>query len=113
MLDETSYTAALYVYAGAAILFVLVLATWLYRRWSPGWASLLVLLAAALLLTPAFPREGVATMAPALVVVGFALFTDGYDAAQHAIKPLATMCALAVALTVLLRFTLFRRRPGS
>ena len=32
-------------------------------------------------------------MAPALIVAGFQLFTEGYEAAQHALRPLAFMSA--------------------
>jgi len=112
VLDETSYTAALLVYIGSATLILLCLAWWLGRRWRAGWAALAVLLSAALLLTPAYPKEGVHTMAPALVVVGFQFFTEGYEAAEHALRPLAAMCGAAVVLAVLLRLTLFRQRSG-
>lgn len=111
MLDEPTYHFAIYVYAGAALAYVLVLALWLYRRWSPGWASAAVLLSAALLLTPAYPREGVETMAPALIVAGFQYFTAGYSAAEHALRPLASVCGAALVLSIVLRLTLFRRRP--
>ena len=42
---------------------------------------LLVLLSAALLLTPAFPQPGVDTMAPALIVAGFEFLLNGPEAA--------------------------------
>lgn len=109
MLSEDSYLTALYVYAGAASALLLCLVWWLRRR-GPGWVALLVLLAAALLLTPAYPKEGVATLAPALIVAGFQLLTDGYEAAAHALRPLGFMCGLAVVLALLLRLTVFRRR---
>lgn len=109
MLSESSYLAAIYVYTGSAGVFLLFLIWWMRRR-SAGVTALLVLLCAALLLTPAYPREGVATLAPALVVAGFQLFTEGYEAAQHALRPLGFMCGLAVLLALLLRLTLFRRR---
>jgi len=113
MLDETSYHTMLYVYLGSAALAVLLLAWWIGRRGSRAWAALVSLLAAALLLTPAYPREGVDTLAPALIVAGFQYFTAGMDAAVHALRPLGTMCALAVTLALLLRFTLFRQRSSS
>ena len=90
---------------------LLYLAWWLSRHWRPGWVALVVLLGAALLLTPAFPKEGVDTMAPALIVAGFLLFTDGFEAAQHALRPLGFMSGLAVVTAFLLRLTVFRRRP--
>ena len=110
MLSESSYLTAIYTYVGAASVMLLYLAWWLSRHWRPGWVALTVLLGAALLLTPAFPKEGVDTMAPALIVAGFLLFTDGFDAAQHALRPLGFMSALAVAVALLLRLTVFRRR---
>ena len=110
MLSESSYLAAIYVYVGAACALLLCLLWWL-RKWGAGWIALVVLLAAALLLTPAYPKAGVATLAPALIVAGFQLFTEGYEAAEHALRPLAFMSAAAVVLALLLRLLVFRRRP--
>ena len=109
MLSEESYLTAIYVYLGAAGLILLYLAWWLGRSWRPAWAALVVLLSAALLLTPAFPKEGVDTLAPALVVAGFQILTEGVEAADHALRPLAISCGIAVVLAILLRLTLFRR----
>lgn len=113
MLTENSYLTAIYVYVGAAVLMLLCLAWWLRRRWRAGWIALTVLLGAALLLTPAYPREGVQTLAPALVVAAFRFFTEGLPAAEHALRPLAATSAAAVVLALLLRLTVFRprRRP--
>ncbi|NND69255.1 MAG: hypothetical protein HKN19_16815 [Halioglobus sp.] len=113
MLTESSYLTAIYVYTGAALLALVYFAWCMRRRWRAGWLALVVLLGAALLLTPAYPREGVDTMAPALIVAGFALFTEGFAAAEHALRPLAFMSGLAVVLAIILRLTLFRRRPGA
>jgi hypothetical protein len=110
MLDEQTYMIAIYLYAGAACLVALCLAWWVGRGWGPGWGTLFSLLAAAVLLTPAYPAEGVDTMAPALVVAGFLVFTDGPEAAQHAIRPLAYFSGAAVVLAVLLKLVFFRRR---
>tara|TARA_R110001599_G_scaffold325504_1_gene537673 strand:- start:43975 stop:44331 length:357 start_codon:yes stop_codon:yes gene_type:complete len=106
----------LYVYIGAALAVMVYLAWWLSRHWRPGTVVLCVLLAGALLLTPAYPREGVETLAPALIVAAFQLLTEGLDGAMHALRPLAFMCAAAVVLTLLLRLSIFRnsgneRRP--
>jgi lipopolysaccharide export LptBFGC system permease protein LptF len=79
------------------------------RRWPNGWSALLVLLAAALMLTPAYPREGVETLAPALIVAIFQLATEGMVAAEHALRPLLFACIAALVLTLLLRVTLLRR----
>ncbi|MCR9104793.1 MAG: hypothetical protein NXI15_05835 [Gammaproteobacteria bacterium] len=110
MLDETSYMAAIAVYAGAALLGILLLCFWL-RRYLPVARNVaLGLLLCALALTPAFPREGVDTMAPALVVVGFQFLTGGLDAAMHAVRPLLFMCGAALVAALLLRITAFRKR---
>lgn len=113
MLSETSYHVALAIYLGAGVLAVLLLAWWLLRRW-PGFPSLLlVLLCAALLLTPAYPRDGVSTLAPAAIVAGFQMSTEGVGSAQHALRPLAAAALCALLLALLLRFTLFRRRRAA
>ena len=58
MLTEGSYFTAIYIYSGAAVMIMLCLAWWLGRRWRSAWVVLVVLLAGALLLTPAYPKEG-------------------------------------------------------
>lgn len=110
MLSESSYLTALYVYIGAALAMMLLLGWWLRR--SPGIALLAVLLCGALLLTPAYPRDGVETFAPALVVAAFQWVNEGMEAAMHALRPLAFLSLAAVVLALLLRLTLFRRRRG-
>jgi len=111
VLTESSYLTAIYVYTGTALMALLYFAWCMRRRWSAAWIALVLLLGAALLMTPAFPREGVDTMAPALIVAGFALFTEGFEAAEHALRPLAAACGLAFVIAIILRFTLLRRRP--
>lgn len=109
MLTESSYLFAIYVYVGAAGLALLYLG-WMCRRFPVALVSLIVLLGAALLLTPAFPREGVDTMAPALVVAGFQLFTEGFEAAVHAIRPLAYASGLALIVSICLWLVVLLRR---
>jgi hypothetical protein len=110
VLSESSYMTALYVYIGAALATMLLLGWWLSRHWRAGTVALWVLLAGALLLTPAYPKEGVETFAPALIVAAFQFLTEGLDGAMHALRPLAFICALAVVLALLLRLSIFRIR---
>ena len=110
MLSESSYLTAVYVYVGAACVMLLYLCWWLGRHWRAGWVALVVLLGAALLLTPAYPKEGVDTFAPALIVASFQLLTEGFEAAEHALRPLGYMSALAVVLALLLGLTVLRGR---
>ncbi|MCB1706114.1 MAG: hypothetical protein KDI17_14715 [Halioglobus sp.] len=110
MLDEQSYLTAIYIYVGAAVVMLLYLAWWLSRHWRPVWVSLVVLVLAALLLTPAYPKAGVATMAPALIVAAFQIATEGLDSARHALRPLVFMSGIGVVIALFLNMTLFRRR---
>jgi len=110
LLSESSYLTAIYTYVGSAVIMLVYLAWWLGRHWRPGWVALAVLLAAALLLTPAFPRTDVDTMAPALIVAGFQLLTDGYAAAEHALRPLGFMSAFAAVLAFILWLLFLRGR---
>ena len=113
MLTEESYLAAIYVYCGAAVLALLLLVWWLRKNWRPAWLVFGFLSGAALLLTPAYPQSGTDTLAPAAIVAGFQLLTDGLESAQHALRPLLFMLALAAVLSLFLRFTLLRNRRGS
>ncbi len=108
LLDESSYLTAMYVYCGSACLAILLLLWWLRRSWRPAWLAFAALVAAALLLTPAYPQEGVDTLAPALVVAAFQFLTYGQEAAEHALRPLGFMLGLATLLALVLRFTVFR-----
>ena len=111
MLSESSYMTALYIYVGAALATMLYLSWWLSRHWRAGTVALFVLLAGALLLTPAYPKEGVETLAPALIVAAFQWLTEGMEGAMHALRPLAFTCQVAVVLALLLRLSIFRN-PG-
>ena len=110
MLTESTYLLGLYLYLGAAGTLVLYTAWWSWRSWRPFWAALVVLIMAALLLTPAYPGPGVATLAPALIVAGFQLMTEGPEADQHAIKPLLFMLAVGSTIALLLQALVFRKR---
>jgi hypothetical protein len=110
VLTEESYLTAIAVYCGAAVVALLMMLWWLRKSWRPAWLALGFFVGAALLLTPAFPEAGSDTLAPALIVAGFQLLTDGVESAQHALRPLLFMLAVAVVLSLLLRFTLLRGR---
>ena len=113
MLDESSYLDALYLYVGAACAFIVYMGWILKRYWSAAWVSFVVLLVAALLLTPAYPSPSISTFAPALIVAIFESLINGVDAARHAIKPLMFMIGLSFVVSLLLRFTLFRKTSAA
>lgn len=108
MLQDQSYLTALVVYSGSAVLAVGALFLWLRRSWRPVWRWLLLLTGLALLLTPAYPYEGVDTLAPALIVAAFQFLTAGPEAAEHALRPLGASLGLALLLTLLLRIFFLR-----
>ncbi|HEY6131409.1 MAG TPA: hypothetical protein VIV27_05285 [Halioglobus sp.] len=110
MLNESSYLTAIYIYVGSAGVMLMYFAWWLSRHWRPGWVALVVLLMAALLLTPAYPKAGIHTMAPALIVAAFQISTRGVEAAEHALRPLVFMSGVAIVIALLLSITVFRRR---
>lgn len=111
-LDE-GYLLAMAVYAGSALLALGAMFLWLRHSWTPVWRWLLLLTGLALLLTPAYPYEGVDTLAPALIVAAFQFLTAGPEAAQHALRPLAAALTLALVLTLLLRITVLRQPRGA
>ncbi len=112
MLNNSAYLTAIYIYVGSATVFIVYLAWWLGRHWRAGWVTLVVLLMAALLLTPAYPKTGVHTMAPALIVAGFQFMTTGVEGARHALRPLVFMSGGAVIIALLLSMTIFRRKKA-
>jgi hypothetical protein len=113
VLSESSYLTAIYIYVGSAGVLILYVGWWLSRHWRAAWVTLAVLLLAALLLTPAYPMEGVQTMAPALVVAAFQYLTAGPEGAAHAVRPLIFMSGAGVLITLLLKMTIFRRRKSA
>ena len=110
MLNDSSYFTAICIYVGSAAILIMYIGWWLGRHWRAGWVTLVVLLTGALLLTPAFPRAGVQTMAPALIVAAFQYMTAGVEGARHALRPLIFMSGAAVFIALLLTLTIFRRR---
>jgi len=110
VLNDTSYFTAICIYVGSAAVLIMYIGWWLGRHWRAGWVTLVVLLLAALLLTPAYPKAGVQTMAPALIVAAFQFMTAGVEGARHAVRPLIFMSGAAVIIALLLSITVFRRR---
>jgi len=110
VLDDSSYFAAICVYVGSALILIAYIGWWLGRHWRPSWVALVMLLLAAILLTPAYPRPDVHTMAPALIVVAFQVLTEGLPSATHALRPLVLMSGGAVVIALLLGMTVLRRR---
>jgi hypothetical protein len=110
MLTDSSYLTAIYVYLGSAGVFILCAGWWLSRLWRPAWVLLVMLLLAALLLTPAYPKPGVETMAPALVVAAFQFITGGTPSADHELRPVIFMIGVAFLIALILGVTVFRGR---
>jgi hypothetical protein len=110
LLNNHSYFTAIYIYVGAALVLIAYVGWWLGRHWRASWVALVMLLLAALLLTPAYPKAGVHTMAPALIVAAFQVMTTGVPGAMHALRPLVFMSGGAVIIALLLGMTVLRRR---
>jgi Na+/melibiose symporter-like transporter len=110
VLNNSAYLQAIFIYVGSATVFIVYLGWWLGRHWRASWVTLVVLLLAALLLTPAYPKSGVHTMAPALIVAAFQIMTAGVEGANHALRPLVFMSGAAVVISLLMGMTVFRRR---
>jgi len=110
VLNDSSYFTAICIYVGSAAVLIMYIGWWLGRHWRAGWVTLVVLLLAALLLTPAYPKVDVDTMAPALIVAAFQFLTAGVEGARHALRPLIFMSGAAVVIALLLSMTVFRRR---
>jgi hypothetical protein len=91
---------------------LLYLAWWLSRHWTWTWVALVVLVAAVLLLMPAYPRAGATTLAPALIVAAFQFMTDGAEVAIQTLRPAALLSGAAMVLVILLRFAVFRKKPA-
>ncbi|MDP4918036.1 MAG: hypothetical protein NWR12_09970 [Haliea sp.] len=109
MTGQPDIIFATVLYLGASLLSLLTMFWWFRRLISPAWRWLLLLIGMALLMTPAYPYEGVSTFAPALVVVAFQMLTNGPEAAAHAIRPLVAALGLAFGLALLLKLTVLRR----
>ncbi len=114
MLNAESYELAWMAYAGATLGALLVLYFGFGGFLSRGPRLCLVLVLGALALTPAHPAPDVQTWAPAIVVAGFELLTDGVDAAMRPLRSVIAAEAIVVALCLLgwLLSRLLRREPA-
>ena len=112
MLTETGYTGALIIYVLATLAALILFNVWFLRRAHWGLRCLLSLPLAALLLTPAYIRPDAITLAPALIVALFQGFSQGPEAAEHAVRPLLlfTAAALVAGFVLFLVAKLLRRR---
>ncbi len=109
MLTDSSYLTAICIYVGSAAIAIAYVGWWLSRHWRPSWVALVMLLMAALLLTPAYPKAGVQTMAPALIVVAFQFMTTGVQGAVDALRPVVFMSGGAIIVALLLGMTVLRK----
>ena len=112
MLTAESYQMAWLAYVGATLGALLILFFWT-RNWIPqGLRLVLVLVLAALALSPAHPAADVQTWAPAIVVAGFELLTNGVEAALRPLRSVLAAEAIAGALCLLgwLLLRIARRR---
>jgi hypothetical protein len=114
VLTEESYRLAWAIYLVGALGFLLLLRHWLHSHISAGWLVTLLLVLAALLLTPAPAASDSESYAPAWLVAVFDLLTHGAEALMRAAEPLLLMLLLAIALSLVfnvLSVVLFRKRP--
>jgi len=98
VLTETGYALGLGAYVGGGTVLALCTSRWLLPRAASISGGVLLGVVLALLLTPALPRPGMETFAPALVVALFQWFTNGPEAAEHALRPLGLALALGAGL---------------
>lgn len=113
MLTDSAYLTALLVYSLSAVAAVLLLIFWLLRGRSLAVKALLSLPLLSLLVTPALIEPGADTFAPAIVVALFQWFTQGQEAAAHALKPLALFTGLALGLGLVLALIFVFLNRGS
>lgn len=107
MLTNDSYMIAWLIYALAAVGALLLLNLWLRNSLGGVGRFNLLLVLAAMVLTPAYPDTVVETWAPAIFVTGFDLLTHGPESAMRALRPILVMVALSLVICLVL--TLLRR----
>ncbi len=114
MLTDESYQMAWMVYIGAGIAALVYFYFLLGPRLSAALRLGIVLILAALVLTPAHPAEDIATWAPAIFVSGFELLTNGPEAAARPFRSLLAAQGIAVALCLLIWVVQrLRRKPAT
>ncbi len=113
MLTDTSYLYAISTYLVCGILLAFLLA-YFSRNWlSRSLRAPCFLIFLGIFLVPAYPADGVQTMAPALVVAAFQFFTYDFDAASHAFRPLGLglFFSCFVSLLMLISRAIFSKKP--
>jgi len=101
MLTQSAYLTALAIYLAAGLLTAMIVALWVRRHFSLLPGLVCGIAAATVLMVPAYPQAGSDTFAPALVVLGFTVLTEGWAQAGHAVRPLLLAVAVALLLSVM------------
>lgn len=107
MLTAQSYLLAWAVYLAAALGLLWLVRHWLAARVGAGLQVTLLLVLAALVLTPSLAHPDLQSYAPAAVVAIFDLLTQGSDSVLRSLEPMLLMLLLALGLGVL--FVLLKR----
>jgi hypothetical protein len=105
LLTTDSYMVAWIIYALATVCALLQFNLWLRSSLGAVPRFTLLLMLAAMALTPAHPEAGVTNWAPAIFVAGFDLLTLGPESAMRALRPILMMVALVLVVGLLLTLT--------
>ena len=102
MLTDASYLYAISTYLLSGFLLAFLLA-YFSRNWlTPSLKAPCFLIFLGIFLVPAYPGDGIETMAPALVVAAFLAFTYDFDTASHAVRPLGLGLFFSCFISLLL-----------
>ncbi|MCZ6829642.1 MAG: hypothetical protein O7F73_08655 [Gammaproteobacteria bacterium] len=101
MLTTESYQMAWGVYLAAALGLLWLVRQWLRPRSGAALQVTLLLMLAALVLTPSLADPELEHYGPAVVVAVFDLLTHGPESIMRSVEPLLLMQLLAVALGLL------------
>ena len=112
MLTPESYQNAWLAYIAATLAAIVILYLWVGPRLSHAARLACAALLAALALTPAHPAANMDSWAPAVVVAGFEMLTDGAEAAMRPLRSLFTAVAMVVAVSLLAWLILRSLRKG-